>query len=388
MNDPKNLYPARKINPILLMLGLAVCALLLIIIGLLVFRGPPLPPPGGRNPTTVAGPGQVVPRVDVPRPPKPPEPVDSGRITGTAQVGKTYEMVIKGTTESEGTSKSWGIKTVIYMQWIFECAVDRFIESNDGNQIVETRLFKAVRSVRVDAKVKDIGFDFGLPGDLILGFLGTYDPDSFLIFETVAPFARLLSKSLLQSQLDEEAKVLGTVDSLNGKKVRLTFENGKGVTQIEPIGCSLTADERNYLFATAVLGDCFIMPDLKGKVGSKWNVDGQNLAGLIDPSLHGQTTGSVSIERTEDIKSGDQNVAQMRITAGSINIDSTTPEKYDIGKFVPRGILVFDLEKQFVQSAELTGDITIENCSRDHILFETRFQARPKLRVSYTCKMR
>jgi hypothetical protein len=385
MNNTQSQY--QKVNPVLLLLGTIICALLLFI-GFLIMVQKPSEKGSGKEPRIVAGPGQTVKREEVPRPAKPPQPVDSERVSSALKVGKTYEMVIKGTTESEGTSKSWGTKTVVYIQWVFECAVDRIVEINDGNKIVEIRNFKTVRSVRVDSKIKDISFDFGLPGDLILGFLSTFDPNSFLLFETVAPFAKELSKTLVQSQLDENAKVLGSVDSLTGKKVRITFENAKGVTQIEPINCSLRDDERDFLMATAVLGDCFIMPDLKGKVGSKWNVAGQNLAGLIDPSLRGQTEGSVTIERMEDSKSEGRSLAILKITEGFIKIDSTTPENYNIGRFVPRGTMVFDLDDQFVRSADLTGDISIENCSRDHILFETRFDAKPKLKINYSCKMK
>ena len=69
-------------------------------------------------------------------------------------------------------------------------------------------------------------------------------------------------------------------------------------------------------------------------------------------------------------------------------IDSTTPEKYDIGTFSPRGKLLFDLEDQFVTSADLSGNISIENCSRDHILYETSFRAKPELKITYSCELR
>jgi hypothetical protein len=387
MTSSGSVQSSPRTNPIVYLLSLVVVALLAIVV-MMMFRSGGGGRPPAREPKVVAVSGEKAKREDAERPPPAPKPVKTDRLTGAAQPGKTYAMVLKGSADSRGTNRSWGETLVVYVQWVFECAIDRSIESNDGNRIVEVRHFKTVRSARVDSKIEEIGFDFGWPGELVLGCLDTVVPGSSVVLESLAPIAKELAKDQHQRFLDEQAKVSGAVDSLSGKRFRLTFENGKGVTQLEPIGCDLTDDERDFLLATAVLADCFIMPDLEGKIGAVWTVDAQNLAGLIDPSLRGQTSGSITVERKENSTAGSHQAAQLEITQGRVVIDSTTPEKYDIGTFSPRGTLLFDLEDQFVTSAELNGNISIENCSRDHILYETSFRAKPQLKITYSCGLR
>jgi hypothetical protein len=411
MNPDTPTPSPQRSNPIVWLLGAAVAALLALVLVLGINscrREPPEPKARARKPQTISADGTTkkeeanddesptpvtrsgdkVKREEVARPQKPPKKVDPDRISAAFQPGRTYEMVVKGNVHAKGTNSSWGETVAVFVQYMSECAIDRTIETNDGNTLVEVRHYKVVRNVQVDAKVEEVKLEFGWPGDLVLTCLESVVPGSYVMFETAKPFAADFAKGEYQRQLDQNAKVRGTVDSLSGKKVRLTFENGKGVTQIEPIGCDLTPDERDYIFASAVLADCFIMPDLEIKPGTSWAVDGQNLTGLIDPALRGDTSGIITVARREDTKAGAHPAAVLEITQGRVVIDSTTPNQYDIGTFTPRGKLVFDLEDEFVASAELTGNVSIENCSRDHILYETSFRTKPEITITYVCKIR
>jgi hypothetical protein len=380
------MHPHPRSNPVVWLLGAMVAALIALVI-MLMFRSVPTPPgtPGPQGPEVVTRPGQ---EVVIEAPKKAPKPIDQERITATLQAGRTYEMLLKGEVLAKGTDTAWGTSVIAFVQYLSECAVDRTIEKNDGNTIVEVRHYKVVRNVQVDRKVEEVSWDFGAPGDLALTCLESVLPGTTTVLGTVQPFAKKFVKSSYEWQLDEQAKVRGMVDSLSGKKVRLTFENGKGVTRIQPIDCDLTSSERDYIAATAVVADCFILPDAKLKPGASWAIDGQNLSGLIDPTLRGDTSGMVTVVRRDDTKRGMHLAAVLEISDGRVVIDSTTPEKYDIGTFTPHGKLYFDLEDQFVESAELTGYVSIERRSRDHFLFETSFKTKPEIAITYTCKIR
>ncbi len=385
MNSSHTMHPNPRSNPVVWLLGALVAALIALVV-VLAWRPAVTPPQSEpRKPTVVTHSGEAA---VIEEPKNPPKPIDPDRITGSLEVGRTYEMLLKGEVLAKGTDTAWGTSVVVFVQYLSECAIDRTIEANDGNTVTEVRHYKVVRNAQIDRKVEDVSWDFGAPGDLALICLESVLPGSYVILDTAQPFARNFVKSSYERELDQQAKVRGTVDSLSGKKVRLTFENGKGVTRIQPIGCDLTSDERDYIAATAVAAECFIMPDLKVKPGASWTVDGRNLSGLIDPTLRADTSGSVTIARREDTKRGMHPAAVLEISDGRIVIDSTTPERYDIGTFTPHGKLVFDLEDQFVESAELTGDILIERKSRDHLLFETSFKSKPEITITYTCKIR
>ena len=381
-----------QINPVVLILGSFACVLLLIITGLLFYimigGNPPPPPPQDPEIKIVAKAGESPKKTDSKSPPPAPKKVDEDRITGAVRVGKTYEMILKGDAKFRGRNKEWGMTTVVFMQWVFECACDRTIESNDGSKVVEIREFKRVRSALVESKVENVSFDFGLPGVLVLGCLDLYMPGTSLVFESIMPLASEVVRGRIQSDLDEKAKIEAKVDSLAGKKFRLIFENGKGVTDIRSIDCDLSEAHHDFLKGTAVIGDVFIVPDLKAKVGSGWSVDAANLAGLIDPSLRGQTKGSFSVQREQDVDTAGHKAAQLRISGGGVKIDSSTSEQTNIGTFTPKGTMLFDLDDQYVTKVDLTGDIDFKSVSKNHILFETRFDSKPDVKISYSCKMR
>ncbi len=379
-----------QINPVVLVLGSFACVLLLIITGLLIYImiGGKGPPPDDSGNKIVVKAGETAKKTDSKSPPPAPRKVDEDRITGAVRVGKTYEMILKGDAKFRGRNKEWGMTTVVFMQWVFECACDRTIESNDGSKVVEIREFKRVRSALVESKVENVSFDFGLPGVLVLGCLDQYLPGTSLAFESILPLASEVVRGAIQSNLDEKAKIEARVDSLAGKKIRLLFENGKGVTEIQPIGCDLTEADREFLLSTAVIGDVFLVPHLKAKVGSGWSVDAANLAGLVDPALRGKTNGYFSVQREQDVVAAGRNTAQLRISGGGVKIDSSTSEQTNIGTFTPKGTMFFDLDDQYVTKVDLTGDIDFKSVSKNHILFETRFDSKPDVKISYSCKMR
>ena len=109
---------------------------------------------------------------------------------------------------------------------------------------------------------------------------------------------------------------------------------------------------------------------------------------FLDPSLHAAATGEINVVRRGDARVGGKDLATLAIESGKIEINSREATRHVIGKFVPGGTLRYSLSDQFVSTAELAGDITYEEVSTDHLLFETRFRTQPKLRVQYHCEKR
>ena len=374
-------------SPIVWLLG-AVIALLLALLLVLLFQRPEGDGPGQSSKFRTIKAGESMSRDELSNAPKAPKKIDPDRIAAVARVGRTYESLLKGSMDARASNREWGVTTTMFMQHLFECALDRTIEKNDGDTIVEVRHYKTIRSSVVTAEVEEVKFEFGTPGSFALDCLNFVQPGSSVVFETIQPLAVYFAKNAYQSQLDEYATVRGAVDSLSGKKVRITFTNGVGVARVEPIGFELNPDEYQFVFATAVLADYFIMPDQKIAPGANWSVDSDNFTGFLDPSLRGKASGAVTITRVENTTAGGHQAAVLEMNDGRIVIDSTTPKQYEIGKFIPRGRLIFDLEDEFVASGELAGDIDIRTVSRDHILFETRYETRPVIKVNYTCRLR
>ncbi len=182
-------------------------------------------------------------------------------------------------------------------------------------------------------------------------------------------------------------KAVAHVDSLAGKQVWITYVDGVGVEAIEPVGCSLNQEELDFVAGTAVLSDCSIW-DLKKAPGERWQVDGAQLSGLIDPSLRGSTVGEVGFIRDADGQESGRGFARLRIEDGTLTIHASDATTRRIGGFTPRGTLRFSLADKIVEQATLVGRIDIEEVSTDHILFETRFKSRPTLTIDYSCTVR
>lgn len=183
------------------------------------------------------------------------------------------------------------------------------------------------------------------------------------------------------------AKAVAHVDSLSGKSVRITYEDGKGVQAVEPVGCTLTPGEDDFIRRSAVLSDCYLW-DLKKAPGERWKVDGAQLIGLIDPSLRGAPMGEIDFIRDADSEIGGKRYATLRIEGGSLAINASDNSTRRIGTFTPAGSLHYSLVNKIVEEAKLTGRFNIEEVSTDHLLFETSFKTRPTLTIDYSCSIR
>jgi len=339
---------------------------------------------------SVLGPGETARRSDLHKPPKSPKPVGNpDRIKETLQAGKTYRAVVKGGFEARVEDKDWGIKKVINLAYAVEMAIDRTIESNDGKRIVELRHFETCRNVKLLCQVESVQIDLGTPGELLLGALEYVQPGAGTVLVELKPVTESFLRGGAQSVAnDATAKAFARVNSVSGKTVRIVYTDGVGVEDITPVDCSLDIDEQDWVRTTAVLSDCYILPDFKIAAGRSWTVDGPQLAGFVDPSLRAVPQGTVTIKREKDEEIDGKDVAILQIESGHLNLDSSDQSTRRVGSFTPRGKLRYNVSDGYVALADLNGDFQIETVSKDHILFEARFRTEPIIRLNYSCTMR
>jgi hypothetical protein len=368
---------------------------------------------GGGGPTTkkddnsrdtiVVKPGQEVKREQTPNPPQPPKPVASpDRLRQNLQPGKAYVTHVKGVLDVRGTDKDWGVEEVITINYAFEADIDREIESNDGTTIVELRHFRDVRSLKVETRLEDVRIDLGPAGDVLLAGIALFQPEAVLTAGNIikkvdgASLKKVLfalrwigisPEKLLD--LDQATKAITAIDRLTGKKVRLTYVDGKGVIKLVPVHGDLTAAERDFLLASVLASDSLIVPDVAIKVGNRWKVDGSNFANMVDPGMLARTSGEVMLERLADEVAQGKTCRHIRVIDGRILFDDSDPRVGRVGHFDPRGSsLYFSPEDQVIIRSRLKGEAKLEKFSKDHLLFEARMRQLPKLEVDYTCKVR
>jgi hypothetical protein len=302
-----------------------------------------------------------------------PAPLDDpDRIQETLRPGKTYSVVIKAGIDARAEDKAWWRKEIVHLAYVAEMQIDRTIESNDGRRVVELRHFVASRNAKLLCDVEDASIDLGAPGTLVLGALSSLKPEAGIALTLAKPVADAILRSGAQQATRSAAtKAFAHVDTLSGKTIRIVYLDGVGVESIVPVGCTLNAEERDFVSGTAILSDCYIW-DLKKAPGERWKVDGAQLSGLVDPSLRGSTEGTIGFVRDADGREGGLPYATLRIEGGTLTIDASDASRRRIGRFTPEGTLRFSRVDKVVEQASLTDRFAVDEVSTDHILFETR----------------
>jgi len=318
------------------------------------------------------------------------------RLKETYVPGRTYRIVGKAKMDSRGSNKDWGIETVTNLHYVAEFEVYRTIEKNDGQTLVEVREFRKARNLTVAAELEDVRIDVGPLGTLLLGAVDWRlgKPGTFILLQgqNAKPYLdRVPGLQQIANQVvtDEATRVFAFVSKLEGKKVRITYRNGVGVQSIEPIGCSLSGDEQVFLFDTASLSDAYVMPDLDSKEGNTWTVDGVELLPIIDPSMHARLTGSISVRQGPITQANGRRSTTLSLVRGSnLQLVDQDDTSFRIGKWYPQGRLNFSFDNKIVSSAELHGELYLEQRSTNHIIFEAKHTIRPDYLVTYSCEVR
>lgn len=373
-------------NPVVIgLLALILAALLVLIVVVVVqIGGKSVIPPETELTVTES----VPPPVSPPKPPPPPKPIgDPDRIKATLQKGKTYRIVLEAGMEARAEDKKYTVKTVVNLVYKGEFVIRRYIRENDGKRIIEDRTFEVCRTLKAESHVADLKLEWGTTGNLALVGLELVQPGSAEAILIAKPLAEALLKGSAQSHAQKQIESWASIDSLTGKSVRITYEDGQGVVEIQSLRGELTPSERKFVKQTAVLSDCYILPDLKLKPGKTWSVDAYQLSSLIDPTLRAVPQGMVTIRREKDDTAQDKPVANLSIQSGYILLDSSDDKNKRVGSFTPAGTLRFNLRDGYVEAADLTGHAKLEHVSKNHLLFETRMRTDPKLLVRYRCSV-
>lgn len=326
---------------------------------------------------------------DVSKTPKSPEPINKpARIRETLHDGKTYRVVVKAGFDAKVEDKDYAINKVITLVYAFDMALTRKIESNNGSRVVELRHIETCRSLKFLCNVDNVAIELGPHGTLLLGALEFAQPGTNKVVAVAKPIVEAMLKSGAQVMAkDQAAKAVGHIESLSGKKVRITYVDGVGVESVEPVGCTLDDSERDFLLRTAVLSDCYLLPNVKSTPGQSWEVDDSQFSGFLDPSVRAIPDGRITIRRGDDQQLDGKQVATLAVAKGVLKLNTSDKVANRVGTFMPRGKLLFNITDGYISAADLAGDLVLETVSKNHLLFEAKFKTKPRLQVSYSCQM-
>ena len=310
--------------------------------------------------------------------------------------GKTYESSVVGKLSGTATASNWGIKGQANFVYTYSVQSTGKIVENNGIKVIEERTFGKV-SEHLFYSEGMIKFD--LPSAFVwaaeFALLPFVDPLSATVVSETLQEGKLDIKWLKMFGLDDLATSVLVTERLDagkllqGKKVRIEFTDGQGITNITPIDCKLTQDERDTINRTNFVMDHYIMPDREVRVNESWTVDASVFAGLLDPRMKGRVRGNVTIDRKDDLPLEDKVARRLRLTDGTIDFVSNSTEEYVNGSVKQvRGNCQIPSDVEVVTEANITGIAEYNSVSKDHLLFKATMSTRPRFEVEYECRVK
>lgn len=326
----------------------------------------------------------------------PSKPVDTSRIALTYTPGKSYRTTVDSTIKSRGSHKDWGVTSVMSSHYVASYQFIRKIEKNDGKNLVFLQEFTHAESAMIYTEVENIKIDLGWFGDagqtmLDIASIANAFPTGWSTFG-VNRLNGILNTPLIKRAFssvaqDKNAKLFVNVEPLMGKKARIHYRNGVGVTAIEPVGCTLTGDEQDLLFAISAFSDIFVFEDVDCEIGTTWDINGVDFLPIIDPSMNASLAGRLTVKRVKDGGTKENPTAVIKLDSGVLDFKDRTPEVAVAARWAPRGEMTYSFTDNIVTLAELTGNLTMQTKSVDHIIFEMENQVKPDYFIKYTCEV-
>lgn len=349
-----------------------------------------------------------------PQPSRHPVVNDVATIINIRRPNHIYRTEVVGQISGVGVKKDWGFRGEAKFNMTYNLVSTGDVVSNDGRVIVEDRSFSYKEVLTLDtiraglslsegqawavaAIVGGLGelITKGAPtGELIVAAKSAIDGANGRMFEVSSEDLNLYSRIAKWTGIPSQDLASGLklelprpeFSMLDGKTVRLRFEDGKGITELKPIGCQISPREREAITRTNNLADHYIFPKRDRAVGATWTVKADNLGCLLDPRLQGIISESdIILKRLDDSvdESGIGLVvnvgvdSEQRITiaksAGSRQI--TGEMKIDEARFeLPSSAGV-------VTSVSASGVVEYKSRTVDHLLFDAEIRGRPSFKV-------
>ena len=317
--------------------------------------------------------------------------------------GKTYRSVVIAEVKGRATKKDWGVvNATVGFNYVYSVESTGKIIKNDGLTIIEERTFSNVNEKLL---VGDVDLSLKIPRN---GITDVIAPLFGVTNETIDMINDNSHVTLSEGDLKILSEVIPSLDPdkmkgkllmfskagnqrlLQGKKVRIEFKDGLGITSIEPIGCGLTEEEKEIIIRTNFVMDHYIMTDKKVEVGDEWRVNADVFSGLIDPRLRGAVGGEVTIMRVADAPGQDLdgNTRRLKLINGEINVTIPDDKNRVTGSVTNiKGSCIIPDKYGVIKEGVISGRVKYTEVSTDHFLFEARMEATPELEIHYECEV-
>lgn len=304
--------------------------------------------------------------------------------------GAIFEVKRKSSIVTKGKDKDWeNPNDLVFIGVYFESTYIREIEKNDGDILVELRTIIENRGVKVLSSKSKFQFVLDKPVHSHLVKLG------FNIAEELIPMVddKVVLKNIFADSniLEKEGAAFFKIASrLEGKKIRITSAQGKGVIAVDPVDCNLNASERQAFFNKdpMALFSTVLKTDIKQN--EKLVIPGfmfREALELVEEDPVPVISGFVVVDRLENTTENQGNFARFQIRKKESSL-SLKEEDQDVKVFMkvsPEGSINYSLDDKCVREMIIGGDFELTAKPKSKALEKSIILDPPILKMTYSC---
>lgn len=334
--------------------------------------------------------------------------VTESRIRESYRPGLVYIQTANVECVSRGTYKRWGIMTVQDTRFYSRMSIERQLIRQEGDTLVMQVRFAENFMVGIFTDVKEARTDLSPKLQTVLNGLSMIALAGGQI-EVAVPLKWLpvaqrsidavLKTSVAKSALGpfltaENAKMFNQFGELRGKKFEITWQQGKGVTDVKELEGSINAREKQYLYSLSVVPDVFMFPDFDKKPGERWKVDAKDFVPFLDSSVNAKVSGSVTLKREADEigEMPDSKKAVFSVDEGSFYLNRSHGKQGAKGvtfaRWTPRGDCKYDFARGIFVEGKLAGEMIMQNKGLDLFIFEMEHTEKPAYQLQFVGEVR
>lgn len=313
--------------------------------------------------------------------------------------GMFYRTIVTSTVQGQIEDKNWGLEKKVTLVHEGEVDLLREVKSvnKDHTEVVVGLEILSARDLEVRLDLADATLDIP-PAVGVLGkaakkilFSGPSGAAADLATDKASEWLRsqenrqkILSrlnfavtaatgKGIEEHLLDAKLQPL---EAYEGLTAEYTYEAGEGLVDFQT-KATLSKAQEERMKNFSVYSEAYLLPDTDPDGPEEWDVDVRTIAHLLAPSDDLNVSGTLTFKRESTY--GDE--TRLKIVKGKVVFSGATDKAQVLGTWAARGSLYYDLKTHTIIEGNLTGAVSLERRSTDHVLFEEKFKAEPTYRV-------
>jgi hypothetical protein len=332
------------------------------------------------------------------------DPSDTNTALTTEQLsryeeGMFYRTVVTSTVQGRIEDKNWGLEKSVTLIHEGETDLLREVKSvaSDHREVVVGLEILSARDLEVRLDLDDVKLDlppavgiisktarkFLLPGpadavteiatDRVTDWLKS-DANRQKVLSRLNVAVEAVTGKGIEDHLLEAR--LQPLEAYEGLTAEYTYQAGEGLVDFQT-QATLSKEQENRVKNFSVYSEAYLLPDPDPDGPDEWDVDVKTIAHLLAPSGDLDVSGTLTMKRD----STSANETRIRIVRGKVVFSGASDTKEVLGTWAARGSLYYNLKTHTIVEGTLTGSVSLERKSTDHVLFEEKFKSEPTYRI-------